>query len=102
MMFRSGRMRSATHGNISRRSFRRWSQPVVLVGLIAPLLSVPVHAGTFQPSALGKAIDTVVITELSHCRPWPHWHQWGWGRGCGEIQLPRERRWRLRDWRRLH
>lgn len=61
-------------------------------------------ASAFQASALRTAADSISLVEPSHCRPIPHWHQWGWGRGCGEITLPRERRRpfrRFRDWRRL-
>jgi hypothetical protein len=99
-MFHSGLMRSGARMGTFRRSLLRW--PVVLAAVIAPLLAVPVQAGVFQASALRDAVDAVAIGQLSHCRPWPHWHPWEWGRGCGEIQMPRDRRgWRFRDWRRL-
>ena len=63
-----------------------------------------VDAGAFQASALRTATDSISLAEPSHCHPIPHWHPWGWGRGCGEIKLPRERRRslrRFRDWHRL-
>jgi hypothetical protein len=43
---------------------------------------------------LVAAIPDTNLTETVHCRPWRHWHRWGWGRGCG----PRYYRWR--HWRR--
>jgi hypothetical protein len=77
---------------------------VLIIGLIATLSWDTATASPIQGAPIRKAADISALTELSHCRPWPHWHQWDWwGRVCGELQLPRDRRpWRLRQWRRLH
>jgi hypothetical protein len=94
------KFRNWTH--TSRPTLRRLFRFPVLAASFVTLVAVRADAGTFQELSFRKAADAVAITEPSHCRPWPHWHQWGWGRGCGEIQMPRERRgWRFRDWRRL-
>jgi hypothetical protein len=86
--------------NTSRPALRWLSRPAVLAASFVTLVAARADAGTFQESSFRRAADAAAITELSHCRPWPHWHQWEWGRGCGEIS--RERRgWRFRDWRRL-
>jgi len=72
--------------------------------LIAGHSATLAHASAFAASTLRTAADSISLAEASHCHPIPHWHQWGWGRGCGEITLPRERRRSFRrfgDWRRL-
>jgi hypothetical protein len=85
-----------------RPPLRRLLRPAVLAAVFVTLAAARADAGTLQESSLLRAADAVAVTELAHCRPWPHWHQWEWGRGCGEIRMPRERRgWRFRDWRRL-
>jgi hypothetical protein len=33
-------------------------------------------------SAIKAAVDQVDLGESVHCRPWRHWHRWGFGRGC--------------------
>ena len=84
---------------MDKRQWRVGLAAIVLTGLTEPSAG----AGPISGFALQKAAESVAMTELSHCRPWPHWHQWNrWGRGCGELELPRERQpWRLRQWRRL-
>jgi hypothetical protein len=60
------------------------------------------HAFAMMPSA--RASDPAPAPQLTDCRALPHWHQWRLGRGCGEIEYPRERTrplWRPHDWRRL-
>jgi len=32
--------------------------------------------------AIKAAADQVGIGESVHCRPFRHWHRWGWGHGC--------------------
>ena len=32
--------------------------------------------------AIKAAVDQVGIGESVHCRPFRHWHRWGWGHGC--------------------
>jgi hypothetical protein len=85
---------------------RQWKvrlAAIVVTGLTGAAFSETAGAGPISSFALQKAAESVAMTELSHCRPWPHWHQWDWwGRGCGELRLPRDRQsWRLRQWRRL-
>jgi hypothetical protein len=77
---------------------------IFVIGLIVTLSCDTAMGSPIQGPSIRKAADISALTELSHCRPWPHWHQWdSWGRGCGELQLPRDKRpWRLREWRRLH
>lgn len=41
-------------------------------------LSAPIGAG-----AIGQAAEQLNVTESVHCRPFRHWHRWGYGRGCG-------------------
>jgi hypothetical protein len=32
--------------------------------------------------AIDQAANTLDVTENVHCRPYRHWHRWGWGYGC--------------------
>ena len=41
-------------------------------------LSAPISA-----AAIGEAAEQLNITESVHCRPFRHWHRWGYSRGCG-------------------
>ena len=41
-------------------------------------LAAPINA-----AAIGEAAEQLNITESVHCRPFRHWHRWGYGRGCG-------------------
>jgi hypothetical protein len=40
--------------------------------------AAPVNAG-----AIGQAAEELAVTETVHCRPFRHWHRWGYSRGCG-------------------
>jgi hypothetical protein len=40
-------------------------------------LSAPISA-----AAIGEAAEQLNVTESVHCRPFRHWHRWGYGRGC--------------------
>ena len=40
--------------------------------------AAPVNAG-----AIGQAAEGLAVTETVHCRPFRHWHRWGYSRGCG-------------------
>lgn len=51
---------------------------------VALVASTSTCIGTpMSPAPLGQAADQLSQTEIVHCRPWPHWHRWGFGRGCG-------------------
>jgi hypothetical protein len=52
-------------------------------------------------AAIADAANTITINEPVHCRPYRHWHPWGFGRGCGRIYGPWRRPWR-RHWRRRY
>ena len=39
-------------------------------------------AAPIDASAIRAAADEVGIGETVHCRPFRHWHRWGYGRGC--------------------
>src|ERR1044072_3550532 len=39
-------------------------------------------AAPIDASAIRAAADEVGIGETVHCRPFRHWHRWGYGRGA--------------------
>jgi hypothetical protein len=51
----------------------------VLAGT-APAVAAPV-----SPSAIKQATEGMQLTETVHCRPFRHWHTWGFSRGCGRV-----------------
>jgi len=59
---------------------RTWS--LLLVGAAALAGSSGAIAAPINGSAIKAAADQVGVGETVHCRPWRHWHPWGWGRGC--------------------
>jgi len=68
------------------------------------LAALPAQAHVFAPPPSAPGSDPALAPQLTDCRALPHWHQWRLGRGCGEIEYPRERTrplWRPHDWRRL-
>src|SRR5437868_9811711 len=56
-------------------------------------IAAPMNAG-----AIKAAADQIDVGESVHCRPFRHWHPWGWGRGCrgAGVILERGPRWRHR------
>jgi hypothetical protein len=57
-------------------------------------------------AAIAGAAGTLTLNEPVHCRPYRHWHPWGYGRGCGRVyyrpyRVHRHRVYR-RHWRRHH
>jgi hypothetical protein len=56
----------------------------------APAGAVPANG-----IAIDQAANTLDVTESVHCRPYRHWHRWGYGRGCGYGW---HRGWRYHHW----
>lgn len=59
---------------------RIWS--LLLVGAAAFAGSSGAIAAPINGSAIAAAAEQVGVSENVHCRPFRHWHPWGWGRGC--------------------
>ena len=63
--------------------------------LIAGAALLAGSSGSIAAPASGGAIkaaaDQIGIGESVHCRPFRHWHRWGFGRGCrgGVVILER-------------
>ena len=52
------------------------------------------EAAPVSAIAIKQAADEIAVSEAVHCRPYRHWHRWGYGRGCREgvvIYGPRVR-----------
>jgi hypothetical protein len=45
-------------------------------------LATPINA-----AAIAEAAEQLNITESVHCRPFRHWHRWGYSRGCGRVYI---------------
>ena len=52
-------------------------------------------------AAIAGAAGTLALNEPVHCRPYRHWHPWGYGRGCGRVYRP-ARHYHRRHYRRHH
>jgi hypothetical protein len=39
-------------------------------------------AAPISASVIKQAADEIAVGETVHCRPYRHWHRWGYGRGC--------------------
>ena len=39
-------------------------------------------AAPISGSVIKQAADEIAVGETVHCRPFRHWHRWGYGRGC--------------------
>ena len=39
-------------------------------------------AAPISAAAIGEAAEQLNVTESVHCRPFRHWHRWGYSRGC--------------------
>ena len=59
---------------------KTWS--LLLVGAAALAGSSGAIAAPINGSAIAAAAEQVGVGESVHCRPYRHWHPWGWGRGC--------------------
>ncbi len=57
--------------------------PVLLLGAAALVGSSGAIAAPISGSAIAAAADQIGFGESAHCRPFRHWHPWGWSRGCG-------------------
>src|SRR6266480_4219956 len=44
-------------------------------------------AAPISAAAIGEAAEQMSVTESVHCRPFRHWHRWGFSRGCGGVYL---------------
>ena len=44
-------------------------------------------AAPISPAAIGEAAEQLNITESVHCRPFRHWHRWGYSRGCNRVYV---------------
>ena len=39
-------------------------------------------AAPISASVISQAADDIAVAETVHCRPYGHWHRWGYGPGC--------------------
>jgi hypothetical protein len=39
-------------------------------------------AAPISASVIKQAAEAIAVGETVHCRPYRHWHRWGYGRGC--------------------
>jgi len=53
-----------------------------LIAAAAVLGSTGAMAAPASGGAIKAAAEQIGLSESVHCRPWRHWHPWGWGRGC--------------------
>jgi hypothetical protein len=53
-----------------------------LAGSILTASSATV-AAPISPRVIQQAAEQIAVAETVHCRPYRHWHRWGYGRGCG-------------------
>ncbi len=44
-------------------------------------------AAPISAAAIGEAAEQLNITESVHCRPFRHWHRWGYSRGCNRVYI---------------
>lgn len=44
-------------------------------------------AAPISAAAIGDAAEQLNITESVHCRPFRHWHRWGYSRGCNRAYI---------------
>ena len=59
---------------------KTWS--LLLVGAAALAGTSGTIAAPINGSAIAAAAEQVGVGESVHCRPFRHWHPWGWNRGC--------------------
>ena len=59
---------------------RTWT--LLLVGAAALVGTTGAIAAPISGSAIKDAAEQIGIGESVHCRPFRHWHRWGYGRGC--------------------
>src|SRR5437870_5000754 len=67
-------------GGLRRMLMRIW--PVLLLGAAALVGSSGAIAAPISGSAIAAAAEQIGVGESVHCRPFRHWHPWGWARGC--------------------
>ena len=64
---------------------------LLVAGAILTASSVTV-AAPISGSVIKQAADEIALAETVHCRPYRHWHRWGYGRGCrGGFAMDRPR-----------
>ena len=54
---------------------------LLVAGLILTASSATV-AAPVGASVIKQAADQITVAETVHCRPYRHWHRWGYGRDC--------------------
>jgi hypothetical protein len=54
---------------------------LLVAGAILTASSATV-AAPISASVIKQAADEIAVAETVHCRPYRHWHRWGYGRGC--------------------
>src|SRR3954451_24129396 len=94
-MFGNAARNNGTHSLLSRQRARiRWALRGEIVMRIACSALLIAGAALFAGSpgaiaapasggAIKAAADEIGLGESVHCRPFRHWHRWGFGRGCG-------------------
>ena len=55
---------------------------MLVAGAILTASSASIVAAPISPSVIKQAADEIAVAETVHCRPYRHWHRWGYGRGC--------------------
>src|ERR1044072_7460612 len=63
-----------------RTLMKAWS--LLLVGAAALAGSSGAIAAPISGNAIKAAAEQIGVGESVHCRPFRHWHRWGYGRGC--------------------
>ena len=53
-------------------------------------------AAPISAAAIGEAAEQLNVTESVHCRPFRHWHRWGYSRGCSRVYIEPGVRFRTR------
>lgn len=64
---------------------RTWT--LLLVGAAALAGSSSAIAAPISGSVIKDAAEQIGLGESVHCRPFRHWHRWGYGRGCGGATI---------------
>jgi hypothetical protein len=44
-------------------------------------------AAPINAAAIGEAAEQMSLAESVHCRPFRHWHRWGYSRDCGRVYI---------------
>src|ERR1700742_4808424 len=68
-----------------RTLMKTWS--LLLVGAAALAGSSGAIAAPIDGNAIKAAAEQIGVGESVHCRPFRHWHRWGYGRGCSGATI---------------